>query len=167
MWNIAGILASKNKLKTLHNSLWWHRGSRLDCGLRDLGLIPSLPSPHGRPVARIVNNVFGHPNPCQGRLLLATYGVGAPQQVSIWNWTTVSSLYSWNIAECDCTEVKPQQNLTNSLTLTNGQTDKINPDWILYTQKFSLLKVLHLWLFIRRLILLLYILLETLYTRQS
>ena len=86
------------------------RGSGLDCGSDNPGLIPGITSPHMGPLmARRLKTSSDVPVPvytCRGRLgMLKT--PSCP-----WRWvpggrskfgklTTVPSLYSWNITECD------------------------------------------------------------------
>ena len=92
----------------------WHRGSGLDCGAGNAGLIPGIPSLCvGLLMARRlktssdVKDVFGCPGARLGTLKTPSclwYWVpGSRSKFS--NWTTVPSLYSGNIADW---KVKPQ-----------------------------------------------------------
>ena len=87
------------------------RDSRLDCGSGDQDSIPGIPLPCVGPLmARRLRTSSDDPVPMFGWLgtlktpsCLWRWVPGSRSKFE--NWTTVPSLYSWNIAECN---VKPQ-----------------------------------------------------------
>ena len=84
----------------------WRRGSGLDCGSGDQDSVPGLPSPLVGPLmARRLKISSDDPVPVFGWLVtLKTPSCPWPcvpgSRSKFENWTTVPSLYSWNIAEC-------------------------------------------------------------------
>ena len=79
----------------------WHRGSGLDCGSEDPGLIPGLPSTRVGPLmARRLKTSSDVPMLVSGKARhaknpLAAHGVVCPAAGQyLENWTTVPSLYS-------------------------------------------------------------------------
>ena len=98
----------------------WRGGSRLDCGVGDLGSIPGIPSPRVGPLlGRRLSTSSDVRCQCRGRL------GGQMTPICPWRWvpgsrskfenrTAVPSLYSWNIGECD---VKPQQTKPNRMSI--------------------------------------------------
>ena len=113
-WSIQTEYGVKQIFAALH-SLWWRRGSWLDCGSIDLGSIPGIPSPHVGPLMAVgKRHLLTSRCPCPGRLsMLKTPSCPwrwVPGSRSIFgNWTTVPSLYSWNIAECDVKSPRTNQ----------------------------------------------------------
>ena len=99
----------------------WRRGSGLNCGSDDPGSITGLPSPRWALWWQGGNRrLWTSRCPCRGRLgTLKTpscpwrWVPGSRSKFG--NWTSVPSLYSWNIAEWD---VKPQP--TNQFDSLNG-----------------------------------------------
>ena len=88
----------------------WRRGSGLDFGSEEPCSILGLPSPRVGPLmARRLKTSSDVRCPCRGRLgTLKTPSCPwrwVPGRSKFGNWTTVPSLYSRNIAECD---FKPQ-----------------------------------------------------------
>ena len=109
------------------------RGSGLDCGSYDPGLIPGIPAPCVGPL--MARRKKTSRCPCLVRLgMLKTpscpwrWVPGSRSKFG--NWTTVPSLYSWNIAECD---IKPQPtNQPSNKMWRDGETEW----WFLYPPTF-------------------------------
>ena len=103
------------------------RGSGLECGSRDLGSIPGIPSLCMDPLMarRLTINILG----CPGRVRVGSALKKNPScpwyGVKLGNWTTVLSLYGWNIAEFDD---KPQEQTNKSPSATKI----LFVDWILF-----------------------------------
>ena len=127
LWSINFLSRIKqytHKLLILHtfksNNLYqprWRSGSELVCGSRDPGFDSRKPSPRvGSLMSRSLKTSSDVPVPMQGWLgTLKTPSCPwhlVPGNMSKFgNWTTVPSLYSWNIAECNVKPLQPSNNL--------------------------------------------------------
>ena len=131
----------------------------LDCRAGDPGSIPSIPSPRVGPLMAIgLKTSSDIPVLCRGRLgKLKTpsclWHLVPGSRSKFGNWTTVPSLYSWNITECD---VKPQPtNQCSSGTINwPGSLRHLASEfsWRLLRIKLSLLRFLLILLYVHQFI---------------
>ena len=106
----------------------WPKGNGLDCGLDDPGRFPAYPH---RLRALWWQGGERHPRtsrrPCRGRL--GTLKTPSCQcrwvpgsRLKFGNWTTVPSLYSCNIAECEVNHNQPTNWITNWIPIRRCKT---------------------------------------------